>query len=247
MCGGLFIWGVSDIAVNTYHVYSDKIKKPFTVAQISDAHFGLHLTKLKAQEMVILLMETDADVIVSTGDFNSFIRLVDEQIVMGLFRHFTTDKKMYAVLGGHEFHYGLRYSLEFLRQCGFTVLRNILTRISVNDNMVTIIGLEDNLPIPFHGSTDFCLALKHEPIEPEFPYDLMLAGHTHDGQGFPFVKSYYRGKYGETRKVFKGKRGRMFISPGTGTWGIPLRLFSPPEISVFKIAPMTAQDRGNPE
>ena len=69
--------------------------------------------------------------------------------------------------------------------------------------------------------------------------DLMLCGHTHNGQIVPFhwlVKRYFpriAGRYEAGATV-------LYVSPGTGTWGPTMRLGSSNEITVFELSPVPA-------
>ncbi|MGD8352847.1 MAG: metallophosphoesterase, partial [Pseudomonadota bacterium] len=68
-------------------------------------------------------------------------------------------------------------------------------------------------------------------------FDIQLSCHTHKGQIFPFnypVRLRYRyiaGLYD------LGKASRIYTSRGTGTWGPPLRLLSPAEVTIITISP----------
>ena len=72
--------------------------------------------------------------------------------------------------------------------------------------------------------------------------DLMLCGHTHNGQIVPFnrlVKRYFpriAGRYEAGATV-------LYVSPGTGTWGPTMRLGSSNEITVFDLSPAPAGAR----
>lgn len=64
--------------------------------------------------------------------------------------------------------------------------------------------------------------------------DLMLCGHTHNGQIVPFNFL--------VRRVFPRIVGlhdlggtRLYVSPGTGTWGPVMRLGTRSEITVFDV------------
>ena len=79
--------------------------------------------------------------------------------------------------------------------------------------------------------------LKHQPQVPRDAikyFDLMLSGHTHAGQIFPFgifvkmIYPYFRGLY-------KVDESYIYVSRGTGTWGPPIRFLSPPEVTVIDI------------
>ena len=82
--------------------------------------------------------------------------------------------------------------------------------------------------------------LKHQPTVVRASldhFDLQLSGHTHGGQLFPFhalVRIFYRYLAGWYRV---SDRSSLYVSRGAGTWGPPLRLFAPPEITLFVLAP----------
>ena len=64
--------------------------------------------------------------------------------------------------------------------------------------------------------------------------DLVLSGHTHFGQIFPFnliTKKMFDIAYGLQ------KRGNtyIYVSSGTGIWGFPMRIGTKSEIVVFEI------------
>ena len=64
--------------------------------------------------------------------------------------------------------------------------------------------------------------------------ELQLSGHTHGGQIFPFnflVAAAYPYIAGLYRHREGADAGQVFVSRGTGFWGPPMRLGSPPEIA----------------
>jgi predicted MPP superfamily phosphohydrolase len=82
---------------------------------------------------------------------------------------------------------------------------------------------------------DFIVLLKHQPLVDSTPFDLQLSGHVHGGQIFPFVYltqlSYH--VYSGLTELADGRR--LYVSRGAGTWGPPIRLFAPPEITLITI------------
>ena len=82
----------------------------------------------------------------------------------------------------------------------------------------------------------FVILLKHQPnIAPGERFDLQLSGHTHKGQIFPFgllVRLTYPVVAG--LHVLAGG-ARIYVSRGTGTWGPPIRILSPPEITLIEL------------
>ena len=102
-----------------------------------------------------------------------------------------------------------------------------------------------------HGGHDgeearFTILLYHRPDGLEDAarsgIDLMLCGHTHNGQIVPFhwlVKRYFpriAGRYEAGATV-------LYVSSGTGTWGPTMRLGSSNEITVFELSPVPAGAR----
>ena len=65
---------------------------------------------------------------------------------------------------------------------------------------------------------------------------LMLSGHTHDGQIWPFgylVRLQYRLVGG----LYRVGPLQVLVSRGTGTWGPRMRLWQPSEIWVLTLRP----------
>src|SRR4029079_12076061 len=87
------------------------------------------------------------------------------------------------------------------------------------------------------------IALSHDPaLFPDFARRgaaLVLSGHTHWGQvGVPFAAQ----RYNLARRVFRFSAGlyrergaTLYVNPGLGTTGPPIRLGSAPEITVFTL------------
>ena len=84
------------------------------------------------------------------------------------------------------------------------------------------------------------MLLKHRPdvrAESLGRFDLQLSGHTHGGQIFPFV-AVIRGFHRYVSGLYELERGsRLYVSRGTGTWGPPLRVLAPPELTLVTIEP----------
>jgi predicted MPP superfamily phosphohydrolase len=68
----------------------------------------------------------------------------------------------------------------------------------------------------------------------EFGVDLMLSGHTHAGQIWPFtyvVRLMYPFVVGR----YEVNGMTLLVSRGTGLWGPPMRLFRPGEITAITL------------
>jgi predicted MPP superfamily phosphohydrolase len=84
----------------------------------------------------------------------------------------------------------------------------------------------------------FQLLLKHRPEIPaqsDGLFDLQLSGHVHKGQIFPFnflVRLKFPIPCGTT---VTQHHSSIHVSRGSGTWGPPMRLLAPPEVTVIDI------------
>lgn len=241
----------SHVRIERVTVRSSKIPAEagkITIAQISDVHLGLLLRDGRLQQILEVVRQVNPDILVSTGD------LVDGQInhldgISALFSGVNPRYGKFAITGNHEFFAGLPQALEFTRRAGFTMLRNESTDAG---GVIEIAGMDDQVANAIEGKRNpssrdilsklprekFTLLLTHRPLVEEGTqglFDLQLSGHTHKGQIFPFGLA--------TRLFFPYHAGRydlpggsvLYVSRGSGTWGPPLRVFSPPEVTVIEL------------
>ncbi|OGR44529.1 MAG: hypothetical protein A2X35_00250 [Elusimicrobia bacterium GWA2_61_42] len=67
-------------------------------------------------------------------------------------------------------------------------------------------------------------------------FGLGLAGHTHEGQIFPFgplERHLFKYFYG----LYRAGGFSIYVTSGAGTWGPPLRLFTRSELPLFVLRP----------
>ncbi|MBF0518572.1 MAG: metallophosphoesterase [Nitrospirae bacterium] len=217
------------------------------IAQISDVHIGVLVRESRIRPIISILKKENPDIILSTGDF------VDGQLdhldgLSNLFMELHPPSGKYAVIGNHELYAGLKDSLEFTQKSEFTMLRNETVTIGP----LNIAGVDDKEIHRFNiietrTETDllsalpkdkFTILLKHKPIiNPDSVglFDLQLSGHTHGGQIFPynvFPLLVFKINTGYT-KLTNGSS--IYLNRGAGTWGPPIRLFEPPEVTIIEI------------
>jgi hypothetical protein len=215
----------------------------FRIALISDVHLGALIGARRLARLIQRLRHVDADIVVSAGD------LVDglEDRLRELAPMFDALRPRYgkfAVTGNHEYYAGIDHALDFHQRAGFTVLRSEARDIT---HEISIAGVDDPTG---HTNPDervalgglaperFKILLKHQPVlrpGAEQFFDLQLSGHVHKGQIFPFglfVRLAYPVRTGLTR-IAGG--AWVYVSRGTGTWGPPMRVGAPPEITLIEI------------
>ena len=212
------------------------------IAQVSDIHLGLLHREEALAPIISHLQELQPDLVVATGD------IVDAQIdhldgMSELWQRLQPPLGKFAVTGNHEFYAGLGQALRFLERSGFTVLRGKGVTVA---ETITLVGIDDPTGgnqneadlLTRHQSALFTLLLKHRPRVNEKAvglFDLQLSGHAHRGQIFPFnyVTALEYPKQDGLYSLPGG--GQLYASRGTGTWGPPMRVLSPPEITLFEI------------
>jgi uncharacterized protein len=237
----------ADLRVETVHLTTDKLPPGLDrlrIVQVSDLHLGLIHRDEALAPVISAVRELEPDLLVATGD------IVDAQMdhlegLTGLWQRLDPPLGKFAVTGNHEFYAGLDQGLDFLLRSGFTVLRNEAVPVA---GTLVIAGVDD--PAGSRTPDDaavlrgvppglFTVLLKHRPWVSESAaglFDLQLSGHTHRGQIFPFgflVKKAY--PFNEGLYALPGG-AHLYVSRGTGTWGPPMRVLAPPEVTLFEIA-----------
>ena len=217
-----------------------------TIVQISDVHIGLIVREERLGRILSEGKKANPDILVATGD------LVDGQInncngLSDMIREINPKYGKFAITGNHEFIAGIRQSLEFIKNAGFTVLRGQFITGPIN-----IAGVDDPIAgrlgenrassektlLSGLSKDKFTLLLKHRPLIDKSAvglFDLQLSGHVHKGQIFPFsllTKFYYDFYAGFARL---SDTSGLYVSRGSGTWGPPIRFFAPPEITVIEL------------
>lgn len=216
--------------------------KSLRLVQLSDLHLGLIHRQGTLSRVVAMIKDLHPDLLVATGDMVD-ARLDHLEELLPLLQSLTPPLGKYAVTGNHEVYAGLKTSLDFLRQGGFTVLRNQREVISSGlivasvDDPATGNARPEEEVLPA-TKTGWTLFLKHRPLvaaTSQGRFDLQLSGHAHRGQIFPFnlLTSL---RFPQQDGLYALAQGAyLYASRGTGTWGPPMRLFSPPEITLFII------------
>jgi predicted MPP superfamily phosphohydrolase len=220
----------------------------YRIAQLSDLHVGSLLSKRRALRWVETANRQAADLVVCTGDYvTSGVSFhVDIADVIGGLR---ARDAVVAILGNHDY-FGLGEPLiSLLPQRGVVLLRNQRYTLVRGGATLEVAGVDDTWTgradvercMGGWGGASPLIALTHDPaLFPDFVRHgaaLVLAGHTHWGQlGVPFASE----RWNLARRVFRFSAGlyrdggsTLYVNPGLGTSGPPVRLGSAPEITVF--------------
>lgn len=219
----------------------------FRIAQITDLHIGLTIRKNYVEQVVEKTLAANADLIVLTGDIadGDLNKYGEDATPLG---KLGSTGKAFMVPGNHEYYCNWPAWKKKFTSLGVKILENQFVKTEnyllggVTDPAARLYG-ENYGPQPARAidkaSPLFKILLAHNPklaqVSAEAGFHLMLAGHTHAGQFFPWtlvVKFVHRPHYGGLSDEGKMK---VYVGPGTGTWGPPVRLGTTPEIAILTL------------
>ena len=218
---------------------SAKINAAVKFLFLSDVHLGSN-PRSHLEKICTTIEKLDFDFLLIGGDlfdsssFNSKDLIPIKRI----------KSPIYFVTGNHEY-----YVKDYQKKLQALPMQNIsmLDNESIILGEINLIGISDNqsperqflLAQSMIKKNLFNLLLVHTPSiwekAREFT-DLMLSGHTHNGQIVPFnflVRMQFTTVYG----LFKEKQSRLFVSSGSGTWGPRMRIGTQNEILKVEISP----------
>jgi predicted MPP superfamily phosphohydrolase len=252
----LFVWGLTEASSLT--VTQQDIAHPdvpeafsgFTIAFLSDFHFGPFFSLERTTEVVARTNGLKPDLILLGGDYTDAVPGLTEsfwKILAGL----RAPAGVFAVLGNDDYKGHQRFIIERLRANGIAVLDNEARWITRPGGRIKLGGVSDlgtwrydlKPTVADTHPADFVILLVHQPdfieVEKDERIDLALSGHTHGGQvnlfGWsPFVPSSFGFRFREG--VVRVRNTTLVISRGLGTVILPVRLGSPPEILLVRLA-----------
>jgi len=240
--------GVRPPVVHEYEVALDGLPKEMdgtVLVALSDLHLGSQLGERWLSDRISQVEAQRPDLVVFLGDiFEGHGPPRDELLL--IMRRLSAPLGVWAVPGNHESHGGQDASL--LDETGFEVLRNRWAQVRPG---LVVAGVEDLTAQKRAGrGGDFVsqalsdrppgatLLLSHTPWQAERAakagVGLMLCGHTHGGQIWPFG-SFVRLSYPLLGGRYDVEGMPVIVCRGTGTWGPRMRLWRPGEILRVKL------------
>ena len=215
----------------------------FTVLQVSDLHVGRMMKNGRVAAIAAEAAALKPDLLVFTGDFAES----REPVPPGVCEDLKAMPARYgraAVLGNHDMFTGGQAAAEFFSSCGVKVLRGDVYEPAPG---LQLAGVDDlrrggsaqlERLLPRLDRRKPLVFLSHQPqgfdAVTASGSGLVLAGHTHNGQIFPFgplEKGLFEYFYG----LYRAGGFYVYVTSGAGTWGPPLRLFAPAELPLFTL------------
>jgi len=226
------------IFIKNIRIYSDNIKKNYNFIFISDIHLGSN--SINHFKRILKKINTlDYDFILIGGDLidSSSFEIKKLSILNKI------NKPIFFVTGNHEYYIS-RYKEKLSKLDNYNI--NYLKNDKFIFQDLNIIGVDDNIKNEqkieivkkLIDKSKFNIALLHKPSiwdEIKNNTNLMISGHTHNGQIFPFnflVRIQFKYKYG----LYKHNFSNLYVSSGSGCWGPKMRLGSFNEIVSVSIS-----------
>jgi predicted MPP superfamily phosphohydrolase len=216
---------------------------------ISDLHLGSQIGQTWVHALTAQISALKPDLIAIGGD------LVDHDAervrpMIPELRGLSAPLGVWAVLGNHDSFGGAAEASRIMQGAGFRVLHDE-SDLAVPG--LRIAGVDDlglrvrSAPVEstvrsalrlVRPGAEACVFLSHTPlgakVAAEAGAGLMLSGHTHGGQIWPF--SYLvRLRFPELVGRYNVAAMTQIISRGSGTWGPRMRLWRPGEILLITL------------
>ena len=222
----------------------------YRVAQLSDLHVGSMTPERWARRWVARVAELEVDLVVLTGDYLTSGVRFHRQVADSLAALRARDG-VYAVMGNHDYFDDGEPLMSLLAERGVVVLRNEHVEIERDGGRICLAGVDDvytrrdDVAAALAGRDEsvVLIVLAHDPVS--FPAiaargaDLVLSGHTHWGQ---VAMPFFAERFGYRAGSWPYRAGRhrlgdsqLYVHPGLGTTGPPLRVGTCPEITVLAL------------
>ncbi|MBM7690313.1 hypothetical protein BCR24_03310 [Enterococcus ureilyticus] len=244
-------WQAQQIKTVNYQVTIDKPtdgkSQKIKAVLISDVHLGYVNDVKKLEKIVTKINQLQPDIIFISGDLfdGNYQALQDAKSMEKQLSRLSSVYGTYMCWGNHDAGASFEKMKELVQSAKITLLEDEMTVVGEE---LLVVGRKDSRPIGSQDGTRESLQdqfekvgnqlpkiiLDHQPSnleEYEQSNELILSGHTHQGQIFPFslvTKAYFIVDYGYYRK--NENSPQVIVSSGVGTWGPPMRIGTQSEI-----------------
>ncbi|MFZ6036545.1 MAG: metallophosphoesterase [Patescibacteria group bacterium] len=245
---GYGVWNAQFPRVRRVSLPADRFPESWrgkTIVQLSDVHLGVvHHIKFM-RRVVTLTKALHPDIIFITGDLYDGVGQ-ELGLMANPLQELRPPMGMYFITGNHETYVGVEKVFAALKELPMRVLHDEIVDVAG----VQVMGVEYHLPgkekdlgsiIDRLDPSRPSIVLLHEPVPDAVARaadrgaSLMLCGHTHKGQLWPFaaITQKIYGRFHYRRSTIK--QMTLYTSPGVGTWGPPMRTGNFPEIVALRI------------
>ena len=226
-------------SVKTVSFDARGLDKPLRFVQITDVHIGSRSSRF-LEHVLDRVNRLEPEFLCITGDFIDASGVTESELES--LRDVCCP--VYFTTGNHERYEDLADILIRLESLGVQVLRTQDVRPRTD---VQVLGIDDRdqrnqveqeLSKLEVDRKVFSILMYHRPDGLEAAeaagVRLMISGHTHNGQIFPFNLIVNR-VFERIVGLYEFGSARLYVSSGTGTWGPVLRIGTRSEITLFEV------------
>ena len=227
--------------VKTIRFKSTSLKSPIRFVQITDVHIGSR-SKSFLEGVVHKINKVSPDFVCITGDFIDATGVPSSDLESLK----SIAVPIYFSIGNHEKYEDLDAILDRLTRLGVCVLRNDTRSFRDDLQVIGVDDMDDAMQVQRQlqkidiDPDGFSLLLYHRPrgleAAAEAGIDLMISGHTHNGQIMPFNFAVKK-VFDKVKGMYRHGKSRLYVSQGTGTWGPVMRVGTLSEITLFELEP----------
>ena len=248
---GRAIYEAKTIELEKVDIKVKNLKQPHSIVQLSDVHIGGLIDKNFIKDIVSRVNKLNPDIVVITGDLVD-IALEYAKPALNELVNLQSKYGTYFIVGNHEYIHGVEEIIQTVNALGIKTLENENLYIGEENSGFNLAGVYDvagyrrehhmpDLEKALHNqdSDSPTVLLAHQPRyinEVKEGVDLVLSGHTHGGQLYPFrvlvkiVQPYLAGLYQHNENT------QIYVNKGTGFWGPPMRLGASSEITYITLS-----------
>ncbi|NIP38978.1 MAG: hypothetical protein GWO07_09605 [Candidatus Dadabacteria bacterium] len=244
------------VSLKKYHVRLDnypKNKDSIKIAFASDFHLGptSHIKHIK--KSIDLIRSLSPDVLLLGGDI-VFIKPEFVDPFAELMSELKDIKRIYFVIGNHDYLAGSSYVVDALENVGLKSLVNDYELLDSGFDFISVHGIDDydfgkaDPEKAFAGSNGVRIVLMHSPSSysdiADYEFDIAFCGHTHAGQialrggkpiitaRGPYCKEYNYGKFA----VGKNENKNLIVTSGVGYGWLPFRINTNSEVVLCEVS-----------
>ena len=258
---GYGVWNAYRFETRIIDVTVPKLARPIEVAVLADVHMGGHRGKAYLERVVAAINAIDPDIIVMPGDLADSNAILKDENFAPLAR---LKAPAYFATGNHDTYIDEKRLIATAQKQGVQVLHNEV--VSVDG--LQIAGLDymnaddkafDLHPSPGKATIERTLPklgldpsrpsilIHHSPVGTQYAdragVDLFIAGHTHGGgQIFPATLLAKWLFHPYSKGLYRIGKMQLSVSPGIGTFMLPLRVGTRNELMLLRLRPARRDD-----
>ena len=246
----IFVWfvyikyvGTKKLEVREYKIVNSSLSNDYyglKIVHFGDIHYGNNIDKKYLDSVVDKINLLKPDIVVFTGDLiDKKTKLTDEmkEEVINSLLNISARLGKFAIKGDED---DINIYPSLIRKAEFTYFENNFEYVYNGEKPILISNMDSN-DLKEEKSI-YNILLVHEPdklLKMDYSkYDLILAGHSHNGQiKLPFIGPLFKFDGAKTYydSYYDLGNSKLYIISGIGTSKINLRFNNRPSFNIYRL------------